>query len=135
MYVSLHCSSELLLCCVSHLPTCCFSLPSGNVFSGILSNRLFIGILVSTSILQAIIVEFGSIAFSVHEDGLEPKFWALSLVLGSMSLVVQQVINLFYRCGQRYNIYKNKKRTLKYGHLTLQKIDATGSAEQHAHSD
>ena len=106
-----------------------------NVFSGILSNRLFIGILVSTSIMQAIIVEFGSIAFSVHEDGLEPKFWALSLVLGSMSLVVQQVINLFYRCGQRYNIYKNKKRTLKYGHLTLQKIDATGSADQHAHSD
>ena len=98
-------------------------------------NPLFVGILFITAVLQALIVEFGSIAFSVAEGGLEPKFWALSLILGALSLLVQQVINAVYRCGQRYNIYKNKKRKLKYGHLTAQKITVNVPAEQHAKAE
>ena len=93
------------------------------------------GILITTSFLQAIIVEFGSIAFSVHDDGLDAKYWGISLAFGSFSLVWQQVINFFYRLGQRYNIHKNKKRMKKYGHLTLQNINGTGSADQHAHAE
>ena len=94
-------------------------------------NPLFVGILLTTAVLQVLIVEFGSIAFRVADGGLDPEFWALSLVLGVLSLPVQQIINFFYRCGQRYTIYRNKKRKQKDGHLTTQKIDA----EQHAHAD
>jgi len=106
-----------------------------NVFKGILDNPLFVGILLTTAGLQALIVEYGSIAFRVAEGGLSAKYWALSLILGALSLPVQQVINFAYRCGQRYNIYKNKKRKQKDGHLTTQKINGSGSAEPHAHSD
>jgi Ca2+ transporting ATPase len=120
-------SDSLFSCLISPLP--------GNVFSGIQNNNLFLGIWITTSILQAIIVEFGSIAFSVYEEGLDPKYWGISMALGSFSLVWQQVINFFYRCGQRYNIHKNKKRMKKYGHLTLQNINGTGPADQHPHSE
>jgi len=99
-------------------------------------NPLFVGILFTTAVLQALIVEFGSIAFSVADGGLEAKYWLLSLVLGALSLVVQQAINAVYRLGQRYNVHKNKKRKLKYGHLSAQKINGHGSgSEQHAHAD
>jgi len=51
---------------------------------------------------------------------------------------IQQLINFIYRCGQSYNIYKNKKRKQKYGHLSMQRINGGGvggTAEQHAHAE
>eukprot|EP00541_Cyclophora_tenuis_P004123 CAMPEP_0116554862 /NCGR_PEP_ID=MMETSP0397-20121206/7820_1 /TAXON_ID=216820 /ORGANISM="Cyclophora tenuis, Strain ECT3854" /LENGTH=268 /DNA_ID=CAMNT_0004080055 /DNA_START=54 /DNA_END=860 /DNA_ORIENTATION=+ len=68
-----------------------------NVFAGIQNNPLFCGILVVTSGLQAIIVELGSVAFRVDDNGLDAKFWGLSLLLGFGSLPWQQVINVAYR--------------------------------------
>lgn len=67
-----------------------------NVFSGILNNSLFCGILFTTAVLQVLIVEFGSVAFAVKEGGLEAKYWGLSLLIGFGSLPVQQVINVLY---------------------------------------
>lgn len=58
-------------------------------------NPIFCTILVVTMGLQAIIVEFGSVAF--RTVSLEPKFWGLSMVLGIGSLPWQQVINLVHR--------------------------------------
>jgi hypothetical protein len=86
----------------------------------------------TTAVLQALIVEFGSIAFRVAEDGLEPKFWALSLILGSLSLPVQQLINFIYRLAQRYNINRNKKRKRKDGHRTTERANGDG---KHPHSE
>jgi Ca2+ transporting ATPase len=81
-----------------------------NVFKGVLDNYIFCTILLLTSCLQALIVEFGSLAFKVAESGLSARFWALSLILGAGSLPVQQVINQLYRLGQKYNIERNTSR-------------------------
>lgn len=71
-----------------------------NVFSGLLNNPLFYGIWITTAVLQALIVEFGSIAFKVAADGLELKYWIVSLILGLGSFPVYQVIHVFYRAFQ-----------------------------------
>ena len=70
--------------------------PEVNVFSGILNNSMFCGILVTTAVLQVLIVEFGSVAFAVADGGLDGRFWLLSLIIGAGSLPVQQIINVVY---------------------------------------
>ena len=52
--------------------------------------------MVTTSVLQVIMVEFGGKAMHVAEQGLEAKYWILSIVLGILSLLVQQIINVLY---------------------------------------
>jgi hypothetical protein len=93
------------------------SLTAGNVFSGILDNWLFCTILTVTSILQVLIVQFGSFAFAVAEGGLPLKYWGLSLLLGFGSLPVQQVINFLYSIAMNYKGYRNRKRLKKNGSL------------------
>lgn len=85
-----------LYCCISKWLTLLLPCCAGNVFSGILNNSLFCGILFTTAVLQVLIVEFGSVAFAVKEGGLEAKYWGLSLLIGFGSLPVQQVINVLY---------------------------------------
>jgi Ca2+ transporting ATPase len=101
-----------------------------NVFSGILDNPLFCGILLTTAVLQVLIVEFGSLAFRVAENGLDGKFWGLSMILGIGSLPVQQVINVFYRVGQHYKGIRMRKRIAKAGSMTTMR--ANGG---HSHRD
>jgi P-type Ca2+ transporter type 2B len=101
-----------------------------NVFKGIFDNYLFCGILLTTSVLQVLIVQYGSIAFKVAKGGLDAQYWALSLVLGAASLLVQQFINFIYGLGQRYNVYKNRNRSRKGGHLTTLRTNCA----EHAHS-
>ncbi|CAB9496586.1 Plasma membrane calcium-transporting ATPase 2 (Fragment) [Seminavis robusta] len=67
-----------------------------NVFSGILNNSLFCGILLTTAVLQVLIVQFGTVAFAVAEGGLSGEYWGYSLLIGFGSLPVQQVINVLY---------------------------------------
>jgi hypothetical protein len=104
------------------------------VFKGILDNRLFMGIWLVTSVLQVLIVQYGSDAFHVAKDGLSAKYWGLSMILGAASLVVQQVINVAYNMCQSYKIYKNKKRKSKYGHMTKERTNGQHSQE-HPHSE
>jgi len=58
---------------------------------------MFCGILLTTSFLQIIIVEFGSVAFSVAKGGLSAQFWGLSLIFGFGAFPVQQIINVLYK--------------------------------------
>ena len=67
-----------------------------NVFRGIHKNPLFCGILLTTAVLQVIMVEFGGQAMHVHEDGLSAEYWGYSLAFGVASLPIQPVINVFY---------------------------------------
>ena len=61
-----------------------------------LNNSLFCGILLTTAILQVLIVQFGSVAFSVADGGLDAQYWGISLAIGAVSLPVRQIINLIY---------------------------------------
>jgi len=79
--------------------------------------------LVATAVLQVLIVEFGSIAFKVADDGLEAKYWLVSLLLGAGSLPVQQLINILFRLGQNYNGHRNRSRREKFGHLTTKRAN------------
>jgi hypothetical protein len=97
----------------------------------VLDNSLFVGILVVTSFLQVLIVEFGSVAFHVAKGGLEAKYWGISLLLGALSLPVQQVINVIYNIGQRYRLYRNMKRKKKSAKLISERIN--GGDHQHHH--
>mmetsp|Transcript_29632 Transcript_29632/g.43549 ORF Transcript_29632/g.43549 Transcript_29632/m.43549 type:complete len:280 (+) Transcript_29632:1-840(+) len=67
-----------------------------NVFSGMLQNPLFCGILLITAILQVIMVEFGGKAMHVADDGLNGELWGWSLLFGVGSLPIQQIINILF---------------------------------------
>merc|ERR1712238_230925 len=81
-----------------------------NVFKGLLKTSLFCVILLTTSTLQVIMVEYGSHAMRVAEDGLDGKYWALSIGLGAVSLPVQQIINLLFSLSSKYKIQRKTKR-------------------------
>ena len=91
-------------------------------------NPLFYGILFTTAILQVLIVEFGSYAFKVAEDGLSLKFWGWSLLFGVGSLPVQQVINVVFQTFQDHNINRNKTRSAKVRHMTTMRANGSASA-------
>jgi len=78
-----------------------------NVFKGIQSNPLFCGILLSTTLIQIILVQFLGFAFHVVAGGLSSYHWIICLILGAGSLPVQQVINFFYFVGKRFIMRKN----------------------------
>mmetsp|Transcript_2783 Transcript_2783/g.4098 ORF Transcript_2783/g.4098 Transcript_2783/m.4098 type:complete len:1228 (+) Transcript_2783:74-3757(+) len=67
-----------------------------NVFSGMLLNPLFCGILLITAILQVIMVEFGGKALHVADGGLNGELWGWSLLFGVGSLPIQQIINILF---------------------------------------
>lgn len=79
-----------------------------NVFKGLQKNPIFCTILVVTSCLQCIMVEFGGKAMHVHENGLETKYWILSLGFGFFSLIWQQLINLLFKLlHSKYGYFKS----------------------------
>lgn len=98
-----------------------------NVFKGIQNNPLFCGIIISTSILQVIIVQFLGVAFHVKEGGIYLSDWIVCIILGFMSLPVQQVINCIYSTGKQYRLWKNERRLRKAGNLATRGT--------HAHRD
>jgi Ca2+ transporting ATPase len=59
----------------------------------------------------------------VADDGLDLKFWGLSMILGFGSLPVQQVINVLYRVGQHYKGIRMKKRIAKAGAMTTMRAN------------
>lgn len=61
-----------------------------NVFTGILGNWIFTGIIVSTVVFQVIMVEFlGTFAGTVP---LSWQLWVLSVLLGAVSIPVAVVL-------------------------------------------
>jgi len=89
-----------------------------NVFKGILNNPLFCGILLITSVLQIIMVQFGSLAMHCHEGGLTWDHWLISIGFGAGSLLVQQIINLWYSLGQKFRLAKRNKRLSRDAQLS-----------------
>ena len=63
-----------------------------NVFTGIFSNYIFLGVMVGQVSVQALIVEFGSLVFST--SGLSADLWLWCVFLGSTSLLWGQVLVL-----------------------------------------
>lgn len=100
-----------------------------DVFKGIFDNPLFYGILITTAFLQVLIVEFGSLAFHVAEEGLEAKYWGLCMALGAGSLPVQQVINLIFKSFQTYKGTRHKRRLQKDGHMSTERINSRRKSE------
>jgi len=101
-----------------------------NVFSGILNNGLFCGILLITGILQVLIIEFGREAFSVATDGLDTRAWYISLAIGAGSLPVQQLINLVYAFGLSFKGYRLGKRRKRDAALTVRRGDTLTKSQR-----
>ena len=59
-----------------------------NVVRDIFKNQIFVGIVVLTSILQAIIVQFGGQVFRLDPKGLSSANWGWSILIGSGSIIV-----------------------------------------------
>ena len=96
-----------------------------NVFSGILNNYLFCSILIITSILQVLIVQFGSVAFRVIDGGLDGQMWGWSIFFGVLSLPVQQIINLIFNGAMKYKLHRNKKRAKRAARLLTASANGT----------
>lgn len=61
-----------------------------NVFRGMCSSGVFIGVMVSTVAFQAIIVEFlGTFASTVH---LNWQLWSLSILIGAVSMPLAAIL-------------------------------------------
>lgn len=94
-----------------------------NVFRGIEKNPLFCGILVTTAVIQVIMVEFGGKAMHVHEEGLSGELWGISIAFGVGSLPIQQVINVLYAFFHRYwGLWRERRRVKKSRRLSTRHI-------------
>ncbi|KAL2913623.1 plasma membrane calcium [Polyrhizophydium stewartii] len=65
-----------------------------DVFKNFSKNRMFIGVLVSTVLSQIIIVQFAGIAFKTRASGLGAGGWAISILVGALSLPIGCLIRL-----------------------------------------
>mmetsp|Transcript_10066 Transcript_10066/g.24439 ORF Transcript_10066/g.24439 Transcript_10066/m.24439 type:complete len:1172 (-) Transcript_10066:224-3739(-) len=84
-----------------------------NVFEGVFDNPIFCSILMGTSVVQVIFVQFGGKAFHVADGGLSGELWALSLLLGACALPFQQVINIIFTFGLNAKQWRQKRRLKK----------------------
>lgn len=67
-----------------------------NIFSGILSNKLFIVIVAAILILQALLITFGGTALHVYSNyGLTINQWLLCLAIGIIGLPINFLIKQF----------------------------------------
>lgn len=64
-----------------------------NVFDGILRNDMFVGVMVTTFVLQILIIEYGGVAVNVVSGGLDRDQWIFSVACGVGGLFWQVVIN------------------------------------------
>ena len=55
-----------------------------NVYKGLLNNSMFMGVILLSAGVQAIIVEFGQLG--VKTTGLTPMHWCYTVLLGAIAL-------------------------------------------------
>mmetsp|Transcript_27761 Transcript_27761/g.67561 ORF Transcript_27761/g.67561 Transcript_27761/m.67561 type:complete len:1164 (+) Transcript_27761:242-3733(+) len=101
-----------------------------NVFSGIQNNGLFCSILIITAVLQVLIVQFGREAFSVKTGGLDLEGWIISIALGAGSLPVQQIINITYMVGLKFNGFRVAKRRKRDASLAVRRNGNDSNAKK-----
>ena len=80
-----------------------------NVFDGLFKNKLFCFIWVTTAVLQVIMVQFGSFAIHVKEDGLDADIWGYCILFGLGSFPVQQIINFVYKLSRDYKPWRKRR--------------------------
>jgi hypothetical protein len=103
---------------------------SDNVFQGVFSNPYFCGIWLGTSCLQALIVQYGSIAFHVYAGGLPAKYWGISMAFGLGSLPIQQIINVLYTLSKKYKGYRINKRVKRNARQATRQVEAGGLSSE-----
>ncbi|XP_024518924.1 putative calcium-transporting ATPase 11, plasma membrane-type [Selaginella moellendorffii] len=90
-----------------------------NVFKGFTSNRLFMGVILFTAIVQALLVEYGgTIVSTIH---LEWNHWILCVILGAISLPLAALVKLIPipdRPFGEYLIFWRRKKHRKQKLLT-----------------
>lgn len=64
------------------------------VLRGLLSNSMFVAVMVFTVVLQVVIVQFGGASVNLVAGGLPRDLWAFCVAVGAFSLVWQFVVNL-----------------------------------------
>jgi len=96
------------------------------VCKGMFNNPLFCGILLITSIVQIIIIQYGGIAFQTVP--LNGYFWFLSLLFGFVSLPIQQLINVCTYLVIRYGKSSQKRRHQRDSLLTTCMVGAPDSS-------
>jgi len=95
-------------------------------------NPIFCSILLVTSVLQVLIVQFGGKALHVADGGLSGNFWAMSLILGAFSLPLQQLINVLFNLGMNAKSWRQKRRIQKDATLRARHQN---NVEGHLHQD
>lgn len=106
-----------------------------NVFRGLLTNWLFLGIVGATIILQVIIVEFlNKFASTVK---LSWKFWLISIAIGSLSWPLAFLIKFIPVPNKPMTILMTKKRRIKKRRRRAGGVDESnigGETSNHAPS-
>jgi len=88
-----------------------------NIFTGIFSNALFLGISAFTFVIQGLIGHFGGVVFKVHEEGMTWKLWLLCIGLSCGPLVWQQVLNILKKSlsWRSQNVGKGLSNQMRVG--------------------
>jgi len=102
-----------------------------NILTGLLQNRMFLGISAITFVLQVLMAQFGGKVFKLHPDGLDGDQWLLCIVLGFGPIIWQQIINLIRRAWD-YMIPNGALSWKKGGSkksTSTQRLSRSGSAQ------
>ena len=86
-----------------------------NVFEGLFRNKLFCFIWIITAVLQVIMVQFGSHAIHVKEDGLNGEIWGYCILFGLGSFPIQQIINCVYKLTRDYRPWRRRRNRATAG--------------------
>jgi len=63
-----------------------------NIFEGIFSNFMFLGVLTAIIVGQIIIVQYGGWGLKVHRDGITPQQWKICIAVSSSILIVDWLL-------------------------------------------
>jgi hypothetical protein len=102
-----------------------------NVLSGITKNPTFIGVLLFSFAVQAIVVQVGSLAFKT--EPLDGRQWGVCIALGFLGMVWQLGINLiFYMVSSCMGKKKGKEVVIEMEKPVLRRSSTQMLAEQAA---
>jgi len=93
-----------------------------NVFKGLFSNSLFIGIWVGTAALQVLMISFFSHAMRVKEGGLPADIWGWCLLFGVGSIPMQQLINAVYSITRNYGPLRKRRKQQSIRDISVRSI-------------
>lgn len=63
-----------------------------NVFAGLFNNWMFLMVWVGIAGVQVLIIEFGSFAFKVSNEGLHGVHWGIAIACGFSTFIISFLI-------------------------------------------